>query len=77
MSDIERRNNIRPDVGGIIAEASQLIEDADVGKLNSLELDEWLKHGIKTYRLPLIGGAIISVGWLAARFVKRILSGRR
>lgn len=74
MNDIERANNIRPDVGGISAELPQFRNSVDARKLNPAEFDEWLKHNIIKY--PLIGVATISAGWLAYRFVKRILSGR-
>lgn len=74
MSDIERKNNIRPDVGGIIAGLPQFRNSADARKLNLTELDEWLKDNTIMY--PLIGVATISAGWLAYRFIERILSGR-
>lgn len=72
MSDTERENNIKPPIGGIVAEFPQLRNGVDAGRLDLAEFDDWLKHNIVKYRYPLLGVALVSTGLLAYRFVRKI-----
>ncbi len=75
MSDTERKGTIRPAVlEKAVNEYHRPGKTALVGSLNPTEFDEWLKHTVIKYRYPLMGTAIVPAGWLAYRFVRKILS---